>query len=480
MNTKRTDSRSIRNTTGMILAAMMVSIAASAGASELFNGLPVTVSGTGNPSLAERFFVAIPAGARFLRYGVEAGLGDFYFYKRLGAEPTFQAYDERTRVESGGSYYQRVEDPDPGTWYFMIGGIDDFTDVKLQVDFWGCEGGCEDRGELDNGAQEIWLSAAQHGAVFFRMEIPDSASNIEFSLSGGNGDADLYVSRGIPPVLSFSSPFPTHPPEHSSCVSENGDNDEHCFFATSEGPSNTWYVFVYAYEAFYRVTLTAGYEEARQALDLAAEADLVAPGVSESGETYFDVRNHLATGQNVTVSYYGDTVTAEGPLRQDTVFLGPHQARMLALSGAPQGTALVLVADSRDTQRSISGAVLRVDPGNDFATGERAVTRDDFCSQQVLRFLDFGSGSLITLLLKRPQSDATAYTFRAYDEAGTEIASGDRSASSHLLRFPVADLVGSGNRFGTLLFDFPEGGWVSARYEAFGRYSAEVAGDCAD
>ena len=40
----------------------------------------------------------------------------------------------------------------------------------------------------------------------------------------------------------------------------------------------------------------------------------------------------------------------------------------------------------------------------------------------------------------------------------------------------------AGESFGTVLFDFAgsEGGWVSARYSAFGRFSLELNAACLD
>ena len=203
-------------------------------------------------------------------------------------------------------------------------------------------------------------------------------------------------------------------------------------------------------------------------------ADLVVAGTSDGA--FLGLRNHRGSSQDVTLSYYGETV-AGAPLGEDTLSLGPNATATVPLAGAPAGTAIVLVEDSTAGSRRISGDVLRVDAANNFATGERAITTPDFCSRHEIRYLDFGSGSEITVLLD-PASPAASYTFQAFDESGAEVASGERMTSEHFHRFPVSDLVGAGNRFGTLVFDFPDGGWVSARYQAFGLFSVEIAGDC--
>src|SRR5262249_47318810 len=49
---------------------------------------------------------------------------------------------------------------------------------------------------LMNGVAVTGLSGAQNSQVFFRLDVPSGASNLSFHMSGGTGDADLYMRFG--------------------------------------------------------------------------------------------------------------------------------------------------------------------------------------------------------------------------------------------------------------------------------------------
>ncbi len=136
-----------------------------------------------------------------------------------------------------------------------------------------------------------------------------------------------------------------------------------------------------------------------------------------------------------------------------------------------------------DCSQYLEGDFFRLDPGNNFATGDRLVHPDDFCAVQEIRFVDFGSGSQFRVLIDDPQGEERpSFTYTAYDEAGERVvAERERYTSDNLEIFDVDDLVG-GVRFGTVVFDFSNsgGGFVTARYSAFGRFSVELNSACLD
>lgn len=123
-----------------------------------------------------------------------------------------------------------------------------------------------------------------------------------------------------------------------------------------------------------------------------------------------------------------------------------------------------------------------MDFGNDFATGDRLVRPADFCLRQEIRFADFGSGTELRVLLNRPRGpELPSFSYKAYDEGGAMVAEGEFRTSSYLSLLDVAELV-AGEAFGTVHFDFSAsgGGWVSAKYSAFGRFSVELNAVCRD
>ena len=123
-----------------------------------------------------------------------------------------------------------------------------------------------------------------------------------------------------------------------------------------------------------------------------------------------------------------------------------------------------------------------MDYENDFAAGDRLVRPVNFCLRQEIRFVDFGSGSELRILVNRPRGDEVpSFSYTAYDQAGTQVAQGDIFTPSYLLMLDIGALVAT-EHFGTIYFDFSSsgGGWVCAKYSAFGRFSIELNAACRD
>lgn len=211
----------------------------------------------------------------------------------------------------------------------------------------------------------------------------------------------------------------------------------------------------------------------------------------EGPTTLIAVRNVSNDALAITVAYYGEN--ASGPaLRVDEVSLAARQTYSADLrsnlsgldpDGDGTATGIVLVNQVSGGAVNLEGDYLRVDSGNDFATGERAVRPEDFCTRQEIRFLDFGSGTKLRLLVDQPRGvGAPSLTYTIISEAGQVVKQADLFTAAHLNVVEVADLVPGGQRFGTIVLDFsPSGtGWVSASYSAFGRFSVELNGACRD
>ncbi len=281
----------------------------------------------------------------------------------------------------------------------------------------------------------------------------------------------------------------------------------------------------------------------------------VAAGDPEGPTTFFAVRNTTDEAVEVDVAYHGERLAAE-PLRTDVFTLGPRQTLICDVRADLTGldvaggvaTGLVVISE-RGGSTVLEGDYFRIDSGGDFAAGDRLVRSEDFCGRQEIRFVDFGSGSRLRILLERPRGAAmpsfsyvayseagaaivadevftsdhllsidggdlvrstdlctrqeirfvdfgsgsrlkillaeplgaaeASFSYTAYDEAGTMIAGDAVFASDHLVSIAVDELV-SPQRFGTLVFDFSNAGGdlVTAEYSAFGRFSVELGGGC--
>ncbi len=102
--------------------------------------------------------------------------------------------------------------------------------------------------ELANGVSVSNLSAAKSEELHYFIDVPSGASNLEVAISGGTGDADLYVRRGSAPTTSSYDYRPYL----------NGNNESVDVPSPAAG---TWYIMVRAYAAFSGVTLVASFDE---------------------------------------------------------------------------------------------------------------------------------------------------------------------------------------------------------------------------
>jgi hypothetical protein len=92
------------------------------------------------------------------------------------------------------------------------------------------------------------FAGAENSNSNFSLFIPTGATDINFALSGGTGDADLVVKFGAPPS----------PPKDYDCYAGLPGNNENCFFSSALS-AGTWYVIIYGYSAFSGVDLTVSY-----------------------------------------------------------------------------------------------------------------------------------------------------------------------------------------------------------------------------
>lgn len=103
---------------------------------------------------------------------------------------------------------------------------------------------------LENGVPVNGLNASQGNDVVYTMEVPSGATDISFAISGGSGDADLYVKFGSAPTDSSYD-----------CRPYRNGNNETC---TGSATGGTYYIRVKAYSTFSNVSLVGNFTEAGQ------------------------------------------------------------------------------------------------------------------------------------------------------------------------------------------------------------------------
>ena len=124
----------------------------------------------------------------------------------------------------------------------MLNAYEAFSGASLTGDITssttgGTNGG---GGSVDN------VSASRGAWSRYTIDVPAGMSTFTVTLSGGTGDADLYIRNGSQPSTSSYD-----------CRSWNDGNTETC---TINNPgAGTWHIGAYGYRAYSGVTVDAQY-----------------------------------------------------------------------------------------------------------------------------------------------------------------------------------------------------------------------------
>ena len=99
---------------------------------------------------------------------------------------------------------------------------------------------------LVNGEAQTNLSGASGGKVYFKLDVPAGADDLAFAMSGGTGDADLYVRfDGLPSTGTWD------------CRPYKSGNVESCSLDPAE--TGSYYVMINGYSAYSGVRLEASF-----------------------------------------------------------------------------------------------------------------------------------------------------------------------------------------------------------------------------
>ena len=103
---------------------------------------------------------------------------------------------------------------------------------------------------LTKGVAKTGLSGAQGSETRFTFDVPAGASNVTFNISGGTGDADLYVKFGSEPTVAAGTT--------GQCRPWRTGNVENCDYATTQ--AGTYHVMLHGYGIYSGVSLIADYD----------------------------------------------------------------------------------------------------------------------------------------------------------------------------------------------------------------------------
>ncbi|MCO7226609.1 S8 family serine peptidase [Pleionea sp. CnH1-48] len=189
------------------------------------------------------YTLEVPAGATDLNFAMSGGSGDADLYVKFGSRPTTGSYDCRP-YKSGNSESCAISNVQAGTYHVVVRAYSTFSGVSLTGSFTEASGGGSGGGSTGGSASANDLSGSRGAWAHYSVDIPAGMSSATITMSGGSGDADLYVRQGSQPTSSAYDCRPYKSGNNETCTINN----------PAEGKL---YISIYAYSTYSGVSLNA-------------------------------------------------------------------------------------------------------------------------------------------------------------------------------------------------------------------------------
>lgn len=207
---------------------------------ELSNGQTVNVSGAQGSNTFYK--LVVPTGTNSLTFDTSGGSGDVDLYVQAGQKPSTSSYSCRP-YKNGNTENCTFSNPQAGDWWVMLNGYSQYSGVNLTGSFNGgssCGNNC-----LTNGVPANGLFGSQNQELVYTIDVPANAT-LNVNMSGGSGDADLYVRKGAQPTTNSYD-----------CRPYLSGNNETC--SLNAGQGGKYYIMLRGYSAFSGVSIVAAY-----------------------------------------------------------------------------------------------------------------------------------------------------------------------------------------------------------------------------
>jgi serine protease len=190
------------------------------------------------------FTMEVPANATDLTFDMSGGTGDADLYVKFGSAPTTSSYDCRP-YKNGNTESCPIATAQAGTYYVKAIAYSSFSGVSLTGSYTDNSGGGSG-GATGGSATVTDININRYAWQYYTIDVPAGMATLDFDISGGSGDADLYIRKGAQPTSSTYD-----------CRPYKNGNTENCSF-TNPG-ADTWHIGIYGYTAVSGLTLDVVY-----------------------------------------------------------------------------------------------------------------------------------------------------------------------------------------------------------------------------
>ncbi|WP_053046541.1 pre-peptidase C-terminal domain-containing protein [Thalassomonas viridans] len=198
---------------------------------ELQSGVPVTGLTAAKDGELD-FFIDVSGNNNKVVINMSGGSGDADLYVKSGSAPTKSDYDCRPYL-SGNNESCTITMSSAGRVYIKVIGYSAFSGASLVATI---------NTDIPDDFPKTDLSATQGNWIYDEYPVPGGVSQIAVSISGGSGDADLYIRKGQQPTTS-----------DYICRPYLNGNNESCTVDITD--SQAIHIGIRAYSSFSGVTL---------------------------------------------------------------------------------------------------------------------------------------------------------------------------------------------------------------------------------
>jgi vibriolysin len=202
---------------------------------EIMNG--VTRTGINGTAKEQQFFVLnVPAGATNLKFETTGDSGDADLYVKFGARPSLTVSDCKS-TNSTSTESCLITPVQEGAYYVMVEAWNTIAGVSLTGSYSSGGGTTQPIDRTENN-----VNVARNDWARFTQDLGIGYSSLDISISGGTGDADLYVNFGSESTTSSYD-----------CRPYKNGNAETCTITNPQ--AGTWHIDLRGYNAASGVTL---------------------------------------------------------------------------------------------------------------------------------------------------------------------------------------------------------------------------------